>query len=160
MLRFNIKIAFKNLIHSPLLAVVNIVGLALAMVCVLFIALWLRSELSYDKHIPNYERLYRITVEVNNPKYNQHSHFARPYQSWLTDLKVNFPEIEEEVRIFRNENYNLKYLEKVFQCRFHQVDKQFLRMFDVKLLQGNADNALVDMHESILNVRHFRINHE
>lgn len=64
MIKNYIKIAWRNLIRSKGYTFINIMGLALGMVCVLFITLWVWDELSYDRFHEKNDHLYRVISEV------------------------------------------------------------------------------------------------
>lgn len=52
-----LKIAWRNLINKKIDSSINIGGLALGMSVSLIIGLWIWSELSYDRSIPNHDRI-------------------------------------------------------------------------------------------------------
>src|ERR1700727_3555136 len=54
--------ASRNLVKHKLYSCTNIVGLAVGLACAIFIVLFLRDELSYDRWIPDSENLYRVEV--------------------------------------------------------------------------------------------------
>ena len=64
MFRHYLTTAFRNFAKHRLYSFINIAGLAVGLACAIFIVLFLRDELSYDRWIPDSENLYR--VEVNN----------------------------------------------------------------------------------------------
>ena len=50
MLRNYLKIAWRNITGNPLFSAINIIGLAIGLACCIIITLFVRYELSYDKH--------------------------------------------------------------------------------------------------------------
>lgn len=67
MFRNYLSAALRNLARNRLYAAINIVGLAIAFAAAIFIALFIREELSYEKFIPGYENVYRITYTFQTP---------------------------------------------------------------------------------------------
>src|ERR1044071_2079719 len=61
MLRNYFAAALRNLMRSRLHAVLNIVGLGVGFAAALLIALFVRHETSYDRFLPGYENLYRLS---------------------------------------------------------------------------------------------------
>lgn len=59
-----LKIALRLLARERLYALLNVSGLALGFACCLMLGLYLWSELTYDRHFPNYERIYRIATQT------------------------------------------------------------------------------------------------
>ena len=57
------KIGWRNLVKQKMYSTVKIGGFALGIAACLLIALFMKDELSYDKHIPDADRIYRV-VEV------------------------------------------------------------------------------------------------
>src|ERR1700679_2962512 len=54
--------ALRNLVKHKLYSFINIAGLSVGLACAIFIALFLRDELSYDKWIPDSANLYRVEL--------------------------------------------------------------------------------------------------
>jgi putative ABC transport system permease protein len=52
--------ALRNLARHRLYSFINIGGLAVGLACAIFILLFLRDELSYDRWIPGSENVYRV----------------------------------------------------------------------------------------------------
>ena len=61
MLRNHIKVAWRNLFHQRQYTAINIIGLAVGICCVVFIALYVRDEKSYDRYHSGAGRIYRVT---------------------------------------------------------------------------------------------------
>ena len=59
------KITLRNLYREKLYALINISGLSLAIACCLIIGLYLRSELTYDRHHQRHTEIYRVVNEFN-----------------------------------------------------------------------------------------------
>jgi putative ABC transport system permease protein len=60
MLKHYALVLFRNLSRETGYALINVVGLALAMACCLILVLYIRSELTYDQHNVDHERIYRV----------------------------------------------------------------------------------------------------
>src|ERR1700678_1982849 len=57
-------IALRNLAKHRLYSFINILGLAVGLCCAVFIILFIRDEVSYDKWIAGSENLYRVEVTM------------------------------------------------------------------------------------------------
>jgi putative ABC transport system permease protein len=53
----------RSLLRDKTYTLINIAGLSLAIASCLVLGMYLRSELTYDRHFPNYERIYRVETE-------------------------------------------------------------------------------------------------
>lgn len=146
-------VALRNLRKSKVHAFINIAGLALGVACVLFIALYLERELSYDRFHENAEDLYRIIWEDANPQ-------TRTPHPMAQALKSDFPEVESAVSLtplfaagltrethsFRNPDSDVRYDEKNVLA----VDTTFFDVFSFPLIQGDRKTALKHVNGILL----------
>jgi putative ABC transport system permease protein len=56
----NLKIARRNLVKNKMYTAINIVGLSVSLAICILITLFVRDELSFDKHFEGAEKIYRI----------------------------------------------------------------------------------------------------
>ncbi|MCG6912750.1 ABC transporter permease, partial [bacterium BMS3Abin03] len=61
-----IKVAIRNLKKYKGYSFINILGLSVGMACTILILLWVQDELSYDRFLPDSDRLYRV---IDSEKY-------------------------------------------------------------------------------------------
>jgi len=68
MIKNYLKIAWRNLLKSKASSVINIGGLAVGMAVAMLIGLWMYSELSFDKNIPNHDHIAQVMQNqwINN----------------------------------------------------------------------------------------------
>jgi putative ABC transport system permease protein len=59
-----LKITLRQLAREKVYALLNVSGLALGLACCLMLGLYLWSELTYDRHHVNHERIYRIATHI------------------------------------------------------------------------------------------------
>lgn len=99
MLGNNVRVALRRLRHDRSYALINVLGLGLAVTCCLVLFLYIRTELTYDRHNHEHERIYRVVNETTaNGKADRHaltSHALGPL------LLKDQPESGQFVR-FRN----------------------------------------------------------
>jgi putative ABC transport system permease protein len=67
MLQNYVAAAFRNLLRNGVYAVIDILGLALGFAAVILIALFVRDEYSYDRFIPDHDRIYKVEEVVTPP---------------------------------------------------------------------------------------------
>ena len=67
MFRNYLVTALRNFTRHRLYSFINVAGLAVALACAIFILLFIRDELSYDKWIPGSDDLYRVEVTFHFP---------------------------------------------------------------------------------------------
>src|SRR5690606_24885361 len=61
-----LKIAWRNLVHNKIYSAINILGLATGMAVALLIALWVYQECTYNRFLPDHERLYQVKRNYNS----------------------------------------------------------------------------------------------
>ena len=64
MFRNYLVTALRNMARHKLYSFINISGLAIGLACVIFVLLFIRDELSYDKWVPDTQNLYRVEVSI------------------------------------------------------------------------------------------------
>ena len=99
-----LKITLRNLYRQKLYALINIFGLTLGLGCCLILSLYILSELSYDRHWDNHERIYRL---VNAYTFNGVSNEAAISSASLGELlRMDNPEIIEDYVRFQRPGGN------------------------------------------------------
>lgn len=138
-----IKIAFRNLIRKRVFAAINIIGLSVGSAAALIIFLYVQGELSYDKFVPEHDRIYRMVEERKYP--DRLAHFAMIPSGFATVLAEEIPEVEVSTRLvgFPNFATPVRYKDNVYsENYFFSADSNFFDVFPFKLLKGNPERAL------------------
>jgi putative ABC transport system permease protein len=146
MLKNYLITAFRNLKKRFVFSVLNVFGLALGISCVVFIYSFITHELSYEKHIPKADRLYRLThtsIEENITRY------WAPTAPLLPEMmQQQLPEIETFTRVFPTHEITL-YLpdssstpKKIKEEFGYFVDTSFFQMFDIQFIAGDPQSSL------------------
>ncbi|MGB3066133.1 ABC transporter permease [Sphingobacterium thalpophilum] len=140
MIKNYIKTAARNLWKSKGYSFINILGLALGMAVSLIIALWINSEIRFDRFYSQTDRLYQVyTRDVFDG--NQHTWGGTPHVLGPI-LQQEHPEIEHVVRT-SNINHLIHHdAEPGLSSSGVAVDAAFLKLFDFKILTGNSSNPL------------------
>src|ERR1700761_3911561 len=99
MLRNYLLAALHNLLRNKMYAAINIIGLAVGFTAALLIALFIRDEYSYDRFIPDKERVFLVTLRLTMPGQSVVADFAQDLQM-ASFLKLDFAEIEAIGRLF------------------------------------------------------------
>ena len=141
--------AIRNITKNPFYAFLNIIGLTIGLAAFIFIYIYVKDEVSFDKHNEKYQRIYRIESDFTIG--SKHDKFAIVPIPMGPALKLEYPEIEEFVR-FRNEDNTLfKYANKeYYEDDFYYVDSTIFDVFNVDLLQGNLEKALSEPNTAVL----------
>ncbi|HEY2009939.1 MAG TPA: ABC transporter permease [Rhizomicrobium sp.] len=136
MFRNYLVTALRNIVRHRLYSLINIAGLAVGLSCAVFIILFIRDEVSYDKWIPDSENLYRI----------EHT-FAAPSQAPMPGSNVPYPvavamqqQIPEVTAITHLTGQRLTAMigNRLFSDQFHVVDPNFFHFIKLPLAEGAA----------------------
>lgn len=137
----NLKLIGRDFLKSKVHTILNITGLAIGFASALIILIWIKNELSYDKHLPYPDRTYRLTFETN--RNGTRMHFARCWESFVSQMPKEFPQIEEMVRLAPFRHTALKAGEnKFYSDRVFATDSNFFKVFGLGLIYGDSENAL------------------
>lgn len=140
MLKNYLKIAWRNLSKHKSFTLINIMGLAVGMTACFLIFLYVNFELSYDQFHSKGDRVYRLSCDIKTPSET----IKAGISSWAfgPNLKSEFPEIETYTRVSHEgmlvKKGDIKYQEESTMF----ADSTFFKVFDYKLVKGNAQTAL------------------
>ena len=131
--------ALRNIVRHRLYSFINIAGLAVGLACAIFILLFVRDQLSYDRWIPGTENLYRVENTTNFP--------GKPPKHWAMSpfpaaqaMLDQIPEVQARTRLIRRPT-TILVGNRQFPQRVAIVDPNFLQMIRLPLAAG--DSALV-----------------
>ncbi len=152
MFRRLIVLSYRNLIRNWYYAIIIIGGLVLGMITLLSISQWIGWHMSYDKHFPGYDRIYRITLEENLSNTVRHS--ARVLHGNIIrqiTLEQPLPEAEAYTRLspFRNAIVRLED-RKFYEDLAYSTDTGFMKIFQPTVLQGRPNELFKDPFTVVL----------
>lgn len=148
LLRYDFLIASRNMKRRLGFAAINTLGLAAGLLCALFIGLYVRHELSYDRHHPNADRSHRLVLSFLNPERN----WAPIGPPVGLAVKEAFPEVEEVVRFFPMESAAVVGPpdRRVTTQRGGFGDAAYFTIFGRELLQGDPSTALTQVGQAVI----------
>jgi len=137
-----LKITFRNLLRKSLYSITNITGLSIGIACSILILLWVSDELSYDKFLPDADRLYKVYVNTNfdNQTYTWD---ALPLPTYKA-LKIKDSNITTTAIADRGEEHLLTAGEKKLIMKGIAASEDFLNVFEFSLITGKRKNILDD----------------
>ncbi|MFP4047239.1 MAG: ABC transporter permease [Bacteroidales bacterium] len=144
-----IKTALRNISRQKGYVLINIFGLAIGIASSMLIAIYIFSELSYDTHHENKDRIHRVFLDgkINN----QEILGAWTPPPLAFTLKDKLPEVEEVVRVDTWDETVIKHEDKSFvESAFLQADSTFFNVFTAPLIKGNPKTALAKPHTVVI----------
>ncbi len=143
MLKNYFLIALRNLRKHRFYTAINILGLAIGIASCLIIVLYVKDELSFDRHHEGADRIYRVDCEiVFGPN---HLRLATAPGPLAETFKMEFPEIEASARFWSNGSMLFKRIDQNTKERdVILADSSIFSVFTIPLIQGNPKKALTD----------------
>jgi putative ABC transport system permease protein len=154
MIKNYFKIAWRNAYRNKTQSLINLLGLTIGLTCVVLIALYIRSELQYDKQFSNADRIFRVNMSGKMGEEAFYAGYTPPPAGRA--LMDNFPEIESYARIYRPGAKVVRAAspssqEKFFtEDRILSVDSNFLQLLDYPLSQGDRNTCLMNSHSIVI----------
>ena len=150
MLRNYLKIAWRNLRKHPATTAIHLLGLTVGLTTCLLIGLFLRNEWLYDRHQPDSERTYRVNL-IDRKETDVEYSGVTPYPMGEA-LRTDFPDWPVVASTHLEED---AFVAVSPEKMFHQdgalfAEPQFLDLFAVDMLTGNARQALAQPNQAIL----------
>ncbi|MFH2108578.1 MAG: FtsX-like permease family protein [Chrysiogenia bacterium] len=149
------KTAARRLRSQKTYSLINILGMAVSLTCVILMLFHVQEELGFEKCFSKAERIYRVQTD---------SQYGSNFRNWATSapalgpkLAESFPEIEDTARIIRlGESILVANADSSTPSRFEETngvmaDASFPTMFDLKFLQGDPRSALSTPMKIVLN---------
>ena len=143
-----IKIALRNIKRYSVHSILNISGMAIGLACAILILLWVQDEWSYDRHFENADDIYRVIEKQNSPS-GEVTLFAPTLSAVAPALKNEYPEIIRSSRIMHTP-LTLKKGDEFIEETVVAVDKDFLKMFNIRFVRGDINTALNDPHNIVI----------
>ena len=148
MIRNYFKIALRNIWRYPAHSILNVIGMAIAMACAFLILLWVQHEINWDRFHQNADDLYRVLVnhQYNDGPLQQEAFTPVPLAA---ALKEEYPEI---IRASRYEKIGMALPkgDEFITEEISFVDNDFLKMFNIELIQGDINSAFTGPHNLII----------
>lgn len=146
MIKNYFKIAFRNLMKYKFISFINLFGLTVGLACCLLITSYILNELSYDRYNKNAKNIYRIERTFLNAETGalslQLGAVAPPFAPLLQN---DFKSIKQITRLLPVGSIPVKYGDNIFNEKdLFFAEQNVFDVFDFKVTQGNAANALAE----------------
>ncbi len=143
--------ALRNLFKHSFFSIINILGLAVGIACCLLIVLFVQYELSFDKHFPKYDRIYRMQADFKLGK--MEGKFPYMPAPLARTIEKDFPEIEQAGRLRTRGTYLVRKVSETENIKVNEVifaDQEFIEIFDFPFEQGDIESALSEPNTLII----------
>ena len=140
--------ALRNIARHRLYSFINIFGLALGLACVIFIILFIRDELSFDKWVPYSGNLYRVDVDAKVPDRPVDRFAMAPFV--LGDfMKDHLPEVTAMSQVWKV-SMTVQVGDRQFLDTIDEVDPSFFKVIKLPLVSGDPGQVLAHPESIVL----------
>jgi len=137
-----ILVALRNLRRDKWYSILNILGLTIGITFSIFLILYVKDELSFDRHNKKADRIFRINSYIQEKDKNTDWTYTQLPMG--PTLKNDYPEVEEQVRFQNRERTLFKNGDKQFyETKVYYVDSTIFNVFTHRFLEGSPATALI-----------------
>jgi putative ABC transport system permease protein len=135
-----LKIAIRLFMRRKAFAFINIFGLTIGMIGFILIFLYVKYEISFNRHHKKIDRIYLVVRDsfFDNKVYN----FTPTPYPFRDAIVAEYPEIEKATRLDEWTHLLFKYGGKTFEETVTMADKDVFDIFTFSILEGNAKDPL------------------
>jgi putative ABC transport system permease protein len=129
---YKLKVTIRNARKNGVLSFAKLFGLSLSMAVILFAVGYVYFETSFDKSVPNSDRIYRCLMQG---KFNEEIvDYAVTSPAQAEAIKTDIPEITESIRVLGGGNADLKYNGSSFSGgQLYYADPAFFSFFGIPI---------------------------
>ncbi len=151
-LKFFIRIFLKDKFFS----ILNILGLGLGIAVSILLILILQHDLTYDKHYPNHERIFRLGGHTKATGVD--FLLAQSARELAPILKAELPEVNAVTNVDKWYHTLVKYEDNGnslvhYEENIVHTDSSYFKVFQHKFIEGNPDFALKEPNAVVITER-------
>ena len=156
MYRNYFKFAWRQALKHKANTLMHILSLGLGITCSIFIFIYLKGELSYDRFHEDADRIHRVAIDLVDSEQRRIPDATTP-PALAPALVKDFPEVATSVRLFPN--WGNKFLlgatpeKKFHEEDFIRTDPTFFDVFTFPALHGDPSRALERPDQIVLTRR-------
>lgn len=149
MLRHYLTVAARNLARHKLYNFINVLGMSVALTCVIFVVLFARYELSYDKWLPGTENLYRVDSTLRMPGKAPVNSAESSYPVGLA-MRDQIPGVTAMTRISSGPVTLVNGDRQFLETKADFVDSNFFTLIRLPFVAGDPRSALSQPESVVL----------
>ena len=146
-----LRLAFRHLPKNSLIAFINIMGLAVAILVYLLILQHVGYERSYDNFHAAADRIFRVDSEYASGDVRER--FAMNYYGVAEAMSQDFPEVEAYTTMHYADILVQTATGNFAESEIFLVDSNFAEFFSFPVVSGELSTALIEPADAILSRR-------
>ena len=137
---------FRRIKKNMSLRLVNFVALSIMFACLMLSVVYIKRELSYDRHHANVNHIVRMSLQFDDEPVD-----GRIPGNFMDAILQQIPEIDRTVKMHNVAAGVLTYqgIHRIIND-FYMVNSDFLHVFDIPLLLGNKNDALQRNNQALI----------
>lgn len=147
-MRYYFKIAIRNALRNGTLSFAKLFGISISFAVILFAAGYAYYETSFDKSIPDYDRIYRCVIDAKLIGDELSSPVTSPPMAEAITSEI--PEITQAVRIYGGGGVSVTYDNETSNWgQMIYADPEFFPFFSIPLTSG-SENPLASQNDLVI----------
>jgi putative ABC transport system permease protein len=151
MIRNMLLVALRNFKRDKWYSLLNILGLTIGISFSIFLILYVREELSYDRFHAKADDIYRVegvAQEIDKAPFK----IAYSQTPLAATLKKEYPDVQESVRLISAGSRNMykKGDLRLYEDKVYYADSNLFRVFTFPFIEGDPHTALVAPNSMVL----------
>ena len=148
MWRHYLSVAARGIVRHRLYSAINIASLAVGLTCIIFVILFVRDELSYDKWVPDTANLYRVELTIDIPGRSPLATAVTPYPMPAV-MREQIPAVTGMTRLY-TWSLTLTSGDRQFPQNIDVVDPGFFKVIRLPLIKGDAGSVFREPESVVL----------
>ena len=133
LVKSHVKIGWRFIWKTKAYSAINLLGLSIGIVFSWFAYLYTSDQLSYNKHLPDSESLYRMTTQVN--LFDNMINFPGCSHVTIQQIVDELPEVGAVAR-FTDDKATMKLPEGTIEQPFLSAEKSLVDFLNLKFIEG------------------------
>ena len=141
-----LTVGFRNLRRHAFYSLLNILGLAVGIACMLLAVLYVGYQFRFDQHHEKSDRIYRVIRKLQDVSGERYDLGTKPVAPHLRD---KFPEVEAVTRMLVRDMWASNE-DRGFNTRVCITDAEMFDIFTLPMVVGDPETGLNDPHTAFL----------
>ncbi|MEQ1586172.1 MAG: ABC transporter permease, partial [Cyclobacteriaceae bacterium] len=150
MIRNFLLIAFRNFLREQIYAFINVSGLAVGLMCSIFIFLWVTDEVRFDRFHKDADRIFRVMENYTNGEIYTYEALPAPLAE---KLETEFAEVEQATHYSWEQRLLFSYGNQSIYEDGYYADASFFKVFTFPVLEGYPDHLFTDVNSIVITRR-------
>ncbi|MDR3267950.1 MAG: ABC transporter permease, partial [Tannerella sp.] len=132
-----LKIALRSLVHFRMYTLINVLGLAMSLTCVIIISRYVYNELSVDRFNSKLDRIYVTTCEDSNrPGRLRYTGIYNPNREKSFVDMSEHSGVEKHTLFYRRNDCEISINNRLYNTNLLITDSIFMQILDFPVVSG------------------------